>query len=69
MISSQTTALKELAEQRSRIRKQAFGKKVATDGVLGIHMTVQQDTVEPGMFVVKLAKETTLPSVKCQCDA
>ncbi|KAE8370900.1 HET-domain-containing protein [Aspergillus caelatus] len=63
MTSSQTTALKKLTEHRSRIRKAAFGKKVATDGVLSIHMTVEQDTVEQGMFVVKLAKATALPTV------
>ncbi|PIG88506.1 hypothetical protein AARAC_001004 [Aspergillus arachidicola] len=63
MTSSQTTALRDLAEQRSRMRKAAFGKKVATDGVLSIHMRTEQDTTEQGMFVVKLAKATALPSV------
>ncbi|KAB8226396.1 heterokaryon incompatibility protein-domain-containing protein [Aspergillus novoparasiticus] len=59
----ETTALRDLAEQRSRMRKAAFGKKVATDGVLSIHMKTEQDTTEQGMFVVKLAKATSLPSV------
>ncbi|KAE8332573.1 heterokaryon incompatibility protein-domain-containing protein [Aspergillus sergii] len=58
-----TTSLRDLAEQRSRMRKAAFGKKVATDGVLSIHMTTEQDTTERGMFVVKLAKVTALPGV------
>ncbi|KAE8423958.1 heterokaryon incompatibility protein-domain-containing protein [Aspergillus pseudocaelatus] len=53
----------KLTEHRSCIRKAAFGKKVATDGVLSIHMTVEQDTVEQGMFVAKLAKATALPTV------
>ncbi|KAE8317042.1 heterokaryon incompatibility protein-domain-containing protein [Aspergillus transmontanensis] len=63
MTSSQTTTLRDLAEQRSRMRKAAFGKKVATDGVITIHMKTEQDTTEQGMFVVKLAKATALPSV------
>ncbi|RMZ43851.1 hypothetical protein CA14_004034 [Aspergillus flavus] len=63
MTSSQTTALRDLAEQRNRMRKAAFGKKVATDGVTTIHIKTEQDTTEQGMFVVKLTKATALPSV------
>ncbi|KAE8373697.1 hypothetical protein BDV26DRAFT_300924 [Aspergillus bertholletiae] len=64
MTCSQTTLLKDLVRYSSNIRQSAFGKNIARDTLQSIHVTVEQDNTDGQMiFIVKLAKTTTLPSV------
>ncbi|OGM50129.1 hypothetical protein ABOM_001259 [Aspergillus bombycis] len=64
MTSSQTTLLKDLIQYSSNIRPTAFGKNIARDNSRSIQVTLDQDTTAGQMiFILKLAKTTTLPSV------
>ncbi|GAB1208187.1 hypothetical protein APSETT445_006928 [Aspergillus pseudonomiae] len=64
MTSSQTTLLKDLIQYSSNIRPIAFGKNIARDSSRSIQVTLDQDTTAGQMiFIVKLTKTTTLPSV------
>ncbi|KAB8234259.1 HET-domain-containing protein, partial [Aspergillus alliaceus] len=63
MTSSQSTPLKDLVQYSSNMRQTAFGKSIASDCSRSIYVTVEQDTTARQIFIVKLAKTTTSPSV------
>ena len=64
MISSETTALEDLAQRSSYMRQEAFGKQCASNGALSVHVAMEQDTITgQEMFVVKLVKITSFPDV------
>ena len=64
MTSSQFTPLKDLAQYSSNMRPTAFGHNVARGNSRNISVTIDQDTTAGEcMFVVKVAKTTTLPTV------
>ncbi|OJI83058.1 hypothetical protein ASPTUDRAFT_57031 [Aspergillus tubingensis CBS 134.48] len=62
MISSRATSLQDLAQRSGSIRKEAFGKRSASDGTLNIQASVERDNMQ-NIFVVILAATATPPSV------
>lgn len=64
MISSRDTTLEALSQKLTRMRKEAFGKQGASNGLLSINVIITQESIvgQP-MFVVKLVATPSLPEI------
>lgn len=62
MISSRDTSLENMAQKLSFIRQKALGKKVASNGILNLQVTLEPVATQP-MFIIRPTATSSSPEI------
>ena len=62
MISSRDTSLEDVARKLSYIRQKAFGKKIASNGILNLQVTLEPIATQP-MFIIRPTATSSSPEI------
>lgn len=62
MISSRDTSLEDMARKLSTISQRAFGKQIASNGIINLQVTLEPVKTQP-MFIIKPTTTSSVPEI------